>query len=90
MVWPLQSFYPFRTIDESMHTPEYPSASEREQLQFALLHIQHQLEINDENENPLERSANRDCLLEQQDVLLEFLSSFDSPKHSLPTSNSTT
>jgi hypothetical protein len=60
-----------------MSIPERQPTSDREQLQAALHYVQRRLEINDENENQMERTAYRDQLLEQQDDLIEALSSLD-------------
>jgi hypothetical protein len=73
-----------------MITPEYQPSSSRDQLQTILSQVQHKLEINDENENQIERSENRDSLLEQQDALLEMLSALDSHEDPLTSPNSTT
>lgn len=67
-----------------MTIPEYPPRSNREQIQAALSDVQRRLELNDENENQIERTARRDQLLEQQDDLLEALSSFDLPSDPPP------
>ena len=61
-----------------MTIPERQPTSDHEQLQATLRHVQHRLEINDENENQMERTTYRDRLLEQQDELLEALSDLPS------------
>jgi hypothetical protein len=72
-----------------MIIPEHSSSFTREQLQGALEDVQHRLGINDENENQIERTTHRERLLEQQDMLVEALSSLDTPSNSSPSTDST-
>jgi hypothetical protein len=61
-------------------TPEHDLPSNRlDELKKALVAVENHLEIADENENPIERTASREALLERYDQIQEGINAIEIP-----------